>query len=462
MARTSVGVIRKSTPAPPDLTPSLPEGQCPLRRESFTGARLEAFAGVRNWLWPLLSAAIALVAAITLALFHRQIDLGTYLLGGAHAFRPDLYRVTYQPTGLGFTYPPFAALWFAQLAHLPVRLAQSLFTSASLAALFVILAASLRATRPNLQRRTVVWWSLLLLTPVGLLDPIRESILLGQVNILLAAAVIADMTLIRPERRGILVALAAAIKITPIILIPYLILTRQTGAWRRASGVFVAAAGLAAIASPRASWTYWSHQIWNPSRAGGLAWVGNQGALGVLERLLHHPLNSETTCVLVVATVAIGLWISVKAYRRYWPVLGFLVIETTESLASPVSWSHHYIWIVLLIAWLALAADRPSYGELWAAVVAVVFWAAPFWWVPHGSNVKYAGHGWTVLLSDSFSIVLAAVLVAASLRLARRRSELQTAKVPVAVDLNSSERAARSRARDKSGGNVNHVSTLGA
>ena len=55
------------------------------------------------------------------------------------------------------------------------------------------------------------------------------------------------------------------------------------------------------------------------------------------------------------------------AYRRSSPVLGLLVVEATESLASPVSWSHHFIWVVLLVAWLALAEDRPRYGE-WCAV----------------------------------------------------------------------------------------------
>ncbi len=63
---------------------------------------------------------------------------------------------------------------------------------------------------------------------------------------------------------------------------------------------------------------------------------------------------------------AVGLAIAALAYRRSSPVLGLLVVEATESLASPVSWSHHFIWVVLLIAWLALAEDRPRYGEWWA------------------------------------------------------------------------------------------------
>ena len=77
-------------------------------------------------------------------------------------------------------------------------------------------------------------------------------------------------------------------------------------------------------------------------------------------------------------------------------MLGFLVVEATESLASPVSWSHHFIWVILLVAWLALAEDRPRYGEWYALAVAVLFWAAPTWWVPHGPDVAFAGRGWLI------------------------------------------------------------------
>ena len=51
--------------------------------------------------------------------------------------------------------------------------------------------------------------------PVVMFDPVRQTFLLGQVNIILALMVVADMTLDLPMPRGILVGLAAAIKVTP-------------------------------------------------------------------------------------------------------------------------------------------------------------------------------------------------------------------------------------------------------
>jgi alpha-1,2-mannosyltransferase len=123
--------------------------------------------------------------------------------------------------------------------------------------------------------------------------------------------------------------------------------------------------------------------------------------------------------LLVAIITVVGLFVAVRAHRVSSPLLAFLIIEATESMASPVSWSHHFIWVVLLIAWLALASDRPAHGEWWAALVAAVFWAAPIWWVPHGPSIPYAGHGWLMLIADAFFIVFTVVVLATLARLFR-------------------------------------------
>ena len=150
---------------------------------------------------------------------------------------------------------------------------------------------------------------------------------------------------------------------------------------------------LATAVNASTSWAYWTHYIRDPQRAGMLSWIGNQGVLGALERMLGHTVTTPTTFVIVVTVACVGLAVAAAAYRRSSPVLGLLVVEATESLASPVSWSHHFIWVILLVAWLALAEDRPRYGEWYALAVAVLFWAAPTWWVPHGPDVTFAGQG---------------------------------------------------------------------
>jgi len=381
--------------------------------------RMRAIASSRGWAWPVISAVVAVTGVTVLAFAHQQIDLATYLLGGAHAHSSNLFTVTLPADNLGFTYPPFSALLFAPFAHLPLRVCEVGFSWLNLAGVFALLVVSLRAVCSSLDRRTIVWWSLALLVPVLLFDPVRQTFLLGQINILLALIVAADMTLDLPIPRGILVGLAAAIKVTPIILIPYLFLTRQSRSGFRAIGSFGVAALVATLASPSNSWSYWTHYIRDPQRAGMLSWVGNQGLLGAIERAIGHTVTTPTTFLIVVTTAAIGLLVAAGAYRRSSPVLGFLVVEATESLANPVSWSHHFIWVVLLLAWLALADDRPRYGEWYALGASLLFWAAPYWWVPHGPAITFAGRGWLIPVSDAYSILFIVLIAGSGVRVYR-------------------------------------------
>lgn len=380
---------------------------------------MRGIAAGRGWGWPALSGALAVAGVIVLAVVHQQIDLSTYLLGGQHAWTNNLFSVTLPKDGLGFTYPPFSALLFAPGAHAPLAVAEIAFSLLNLAAIFALVAVCLRAVCDQFDRRTVIWWALLLLIPVVLLDPVRQTFLLGQVNILLALMVVCDLTLDLPLPRGILVGLAAAIKLTPLIFIPYLFLTRRGRAGLRATIAFCAAALLAAACNFSTSWAYWTHYIHDPQRAGMLSWIGNQGVLGALERMLDHTVSMPVTFGIVVIVSALGLAVAAPAYRRSSPLLGLLVMMAAESLASPVSWSHHFIWVVLLIAWLALAPDRPRYGEWLALGVAALFWAAPPWWAPHGPGIVFAGRGWLIPLSDSYVLLFIGLVVGAGVRVFR-------------------------------------------
>ncbi len=390
----------------------------PVTERTSATERLAAVARTRSWLLPATSATVTVVFFTATVWFRQEVDLGTYLMGGAHAFSADLYQIRYPTTHLGFTYPPFAALLFSPFAHLPLRLNMVVFMWLSVGSLFGLVAVSLRVTCPALERRAVVWWALALVGPAVLLAPERETLFFGQINLILIVAVVADMTLDLRVPKGVLVGLAAAVKLTPIILVPYLLLTRRTRAACYALGTFAAAAAVAAIASPRASWTYWSHDAWFPGRAGGVPFISNQGALGVLERLLRHSLTTVPSFAVVATVSAIGLAVAALAHRRSSVLLGFIVIEATECLASPISWDHHFVFVVLLIAWLALAQDRPVHGAWWAAAVAVIFWSAPIWWVP---RVRYAGQGWLIPAADAFFLVMVAVVVGATVRVVGRR-----------------------------------------
>jgi hypothetical protein len=58
-------------------------------------------------------------------------------------------------------------------------------------------------------------------------------------------------------------------------------------------------------------------------------------------------------------------------------LLGVLVCAGTGLLVSPISWPHHYVWIVPAVVWLVAGVDRPAKGVYWAGAATLVFMVVP-------------------------------------------------------------------------------------
>ena len=137
-------------------------------------------------------------------------------------------------TGLPFTYPPFAAVVMVPLALLPAWLAAALWTGASVGALAAVVVVVRRALG-----RPAPGWLVALVTGGALaLEPVWQNLAFGQVNLFLMLAVLVD--LLRPERRwsGVLVGIAAGVKLTPLVFVVLLVLVgRRAAAGRAVAGL---------------------------------------------------------------------------------------------------------------------------------------------------------------------------------------------------------------------------------
>jgi alpha-1,2-mannosyltransferase len=373
----------------------------------------------------------ALAFSVAAATGH-QIDFDVYRMAAGHVFGSDLYTVRLQRSlmghdhiGLHFTYPPFAALLFWPFTRLSVPAAQLVWSVLNIGALFALICVSVRAARPAWPARTAIALAACVLLPVLLLDPDRLTVGLGQVNCLVALLALTDMTCTvragqRTLPRGVLLGLAAAIKLTPLIFVPFLLLTRQFRAAGTAALAFlICSAGMFAIA-PRSSAQYWTSEVFDSRRAGNLVYVSDQNLHSALQRFIGSPpaplLLGALTVLLSCGGLAVARW----AYRASSPLLGIIVCAATGLIVSPVSWIHHYVWVVPALAWLVLGADRPRGGSWWALGLAALCWAAPAWWVPD----QQQPYGGPVILLEGNSFFLAAlgfVVLAAVLLSARAR-----------------------------------------
>lgn len=381
-----------------------------------------------GWGPALVSFVAALAYGIYIALRTYEVDLGVYLrLGGRYIFTSHLYSIGLPNTSLLFTYPPFAALLFApwQRTFNSVGPVQTVWTMVNLAALVGLLVLSIHLVRPDLQRRTLWRVALALSLPALLLNPVLITIGFGQVNLVVVLLVMWDLL---SERRigrwqvpmGIATGLAAAVKLTPLLFVPFLLLTRRFRAAFTCMATFAACEFVTFAVSPASSKMYWTKALFAPGRAGDLSIVDNQNLTAALDRVHHGIVPGAVVMPVLAIAAAAGLLLAAAAHRRSSPMLGVLICAATCLLVSPISWAHHMVWVVPTILWLALAEDRPRLGRPIAAATAVLFWCAPVWWVPYQHTTDLHLDPLQLVAGDSFCLAMAIFLAGATFLVLRR------------------------------------------
>ena len=176
------------------------------------------------------------------------------------------------------------------------------------------------------------------------------------------------------------------------------------------------------MVAPRAGWTFWTDDVFR-SRSGAAWFISDQNLRGFAIRLHHGPVPGAALWGAAFGVGVFGMAVAVAAYRRSSPLLGALVCAATGLLISPITWAHHLVWVIPVLLWLVLGADRPVRGLAWAVAGWVLFALRLIWWVPNGDNHELAEHGWQLFLGNSyfFSVCLFIVATAALLVLRARR-----------------------------------------
>jgi alpha-1,2-mannosyltransferase len=375
----------------------------------------------------ILSAAGSIAVAIRASAGH-QIDFDIYRMGAGHVLGSHLYDTRLSrllmggSRGMRFNYPPFAALLFWPFTLLSVSTGQLVWSVVNVILLAALVAVSIEIVRPEWPRQRAWIIAGIALFPTLRLDPALLNLNYGQVNLVITLMVLTDLTRKTALPRGVLAGIAAAIKLTPLIFIPFLFLTRQFRAGVTAIISFLLCTLGAFAIAPSASRQYWPAGLLDTKRSGNILYISNQD----LQSALHRIVGAAPPRALVASAVAIfaigGLVAAAGAYRVSSPVLGVITCAATGLIISPVSWAHHYVWIVPALVWLALGKDRPAAGPWLAVLAAVLFWAAPIWWV--GNQQTGYGGPLTLLAGNSFFLAAVALVAASAIRvIAHRRSD---------------------------------------
>ncbi len=351
------------------------------------------------------------------------VDLSVYREGGRAALDgAHLYALRF-PGALAFTYPPFAALLFAGLTPLSSAALAPLVTAANLVALPAALWFALRLAplRGGLTPRGRLAGALAASAVALWLEPVWSTLRYGQIDLLIAALVLWDLSRDASARApGVGIGIASAIKLTPAIFIVYLALTRRGRAAAVAAGTFCATVALAFAALPGDSGAFWGGALLEPGRVGRIENAANQSLRGALARLLHSTNVDATWLCGALVIGAAGLALAVRSARRGDEALGFSLCALTGLLVSPVSWSHHWALAVPALVLFAVRsyARRSIAGLVGCALLAAVAVTHVIWWVPvdHPLHSELRLDPLQLTFADAYVMVGLAVLALAAAR----------------------------------------------
>jgi alpha-1,2-mannosyltransferase len=352
---------------------------------------------------PLLvgGAAIALLASAAGDLPYLDLQVMTQAVqawwSGSSPYGTDILD------GLQFNYPPSALVLLGPLAAAPLLVAGGLLVVAGAAVLLLVA----RWALPGSPRGALV-----LAGALALSEPVMTTWLYGQVNLVVLLLVCSATIRVRSGMAaGGLLGGAAGLKLAPAAFLVLPVVDRQ---WRSVAVAASTVAGLLILAALRVPSILgdWLGQV-----AAGVVVVRPEDAgrnaswRGLLEALAPDAAVVLWWIAVLVggAGVLVGVVAALRAERR---VVAVAVVALGVLLLSPVSWTHHWVWVPVVLG-AALARSGRRSLDLATLVAAALLLVATMLWLPvqgMGPDRVLATDGWAWLLSYSYVLLGTAAL----------------------------------------------------
>lgn len=410
-----------------------PNSPVPLNITPRDLLNLLAFLGVASGL---------IANKILVERFDWRIDAAVYRRGALALVNGEsLYA---QPFDMGnlnlpFIYPPIGAAVFYPFGFLEFfndELASTLMVVISsllmLVCLYLVANSVLRGHDRQLAFAiAAISWPVVLL-----MEPVLLNADLGQINVIIMALVVYDLLPTKRRiPRGVLIGLAAAIKLTPLAMLLYFLVKKDFRGIINAVISMLVFTALGALISWENTKEFFLTTLFNLNADGesGVSTVYQSNSS--LQAMIYRwwPCQDAATAsslpmllwvvLSLIAIVAVGLLMH-QLFARGLQVEAVMANAMLMLLISPISWSHHWVWLPLwaLVFFIRYFqhAQRPRALLISGIILSVIqLILPPKWWFGRdGVNVfglplweKFMISDWT-WLSIGLLITLAVSLKA--------------------------------------------------
>jgi Glycosyltransferase family 87 len=336
----------------------------------------------------------------------------TYCVVNPHVFAPWLYSSHYKVSFLdllgrinnlkqlrqngniyhwrgpeAFTYPPGAIIFFWPVQFLSFRFWQYFSVLGSLWSLSLSLAVAVN----RIQRapwRTAMPLGLCGAVVLAMLyPPIMSDLIWGNISIVIFTATVLDWFVVPKRYRGILVGLAAAVKIYPVVFIAW-------WAWRRQWSEVRMAIFSGATFSSAATLIWWpsTHTFLTTQVFGGgeihrfqQPSFNSSSILAFFTRPPFHPGDVPLVVVGVLSLLVLALSFrgAVRLLDHKHPFPAFLILSIGMRIVMPIAWDHYYIFIPFLIFVITEMGWRTPLSRASAAALILLLFPWVFLRVGH-------------------------------------------------------------------------------
>ena len=343
---------------------------------------------------------------------------------------------------LPFLYPPFGALvmvplagdWFSDAMAGDIVI---ILSNLLIGLVLLLLAFALNKQRTNrFASSDVIAVTALVWGIVLIFEPVRLNNGFAQINIILMALVALDLI---PRKRlkwlpqGWLIGIAAAIKITPLAMLLYFLVRKEIKPIITAGISAIVATAIAAAVRWDVAWEYFTVNLLSMGSGGEIgvqtAYQSNSSLKGFLERLYTSQEAMDTASMittiiwfcLAIITVVLGGWLMIALNKRGLNIEAFMINAFIMLLISPVSWSHHWIWLTIAlpvlfyraITWRHLSwvsGIMVSILGLWSLLILTT---PPKWYWGDSINVWEQELVFKIVMSDFIWFAIATMAVTA-------------------------------------------------